>query len=166
MAKTTKQAETKREGRKSEKDEAREFKTHGTRKKKLSGVRSRFEVSQYIKDKYPSDNQFQWVNDEDGAKEELVDRGWVETLDEKNQPVKQMVGRARGDGVYAYLMTTCYDIWKEDFDAKQELNMRPLTALKQGREDVDVARTSGDTYAPNLDDGKTGFSESTETISS
>jgi len=166
MAKTTKQAETKREGRKSEKDESRDLKTRGTRKKKLSGIRSRFEVPQYCLDKYPEDNEFQWVNNEDGALEDLKDRGWTEALDEKGQPIKQMVGRARGDGVSAYLMTTCYEYWKEDFDAKQELNMRPLTALKQGREDVDVARTSGGTYAPNLDDGKTGFSESTETISS
>lgn len=127
-----------------------------------SGSSSRLEVPQKIKDLYPPDNRWRWVNDEEGEVGRREQAGWIIALDENEEPISRPVGRGKTkDAINAYLMTVSYEFYKEDFEAQQQFNNRFQDSLKKGVDRVEnVSGTSGGTYAPNLDNGAKGYSES------
>jgi len=146
----------------------------------LVSTDSQLDVPHELREAYP-DHSFRWVNDEKGRVQKFLNAGWevCEGVNVSGSMFSDDAGKAGqtasvvmrpvGQGqttsnLQMVLMMTTKEIFKEDFDKQQELNQQYKQALRQGANQSGVGGKSvspdGGTYAPELDDGKTGFSES------
>jgi len=127
------------------------------------GTASRMDIPKSIRDQYPSTNRYRWVNDEESQVQRRKQAGWEPVVDDRGEIMSRPVGRGKSlPSISAIAMTIPYEYFKEDFDAQQTVNMAFHSSLKKGAEKVkDVGNVPGGTYAPNLEDGGRGFTEST-----
>lgn len=132
--------------------------------------KSKLEVPRQIRELYPENAHFRWVNDEKGRIRDFEDRGWQLVRAPDNFKGESMssdegecISIAAGVGqtvnsMRAYLMVVSSEIFEAEQAAKDAHNRRFEDSLRGGRDQSGEQATSGGTYAPYVDGDKRGFS--------
>lgn len=83
---------------------------------------------------YPAKSGYHrhWFSDEPGRVDEAKSSGWAHVKDEKDQPVKRVVGRARDGGpLMGYLMEIPKVFWEEDMQSRHDAAKARVDEIKK-----------------------------------
>ena len=141
---------------------------------------SKLSVPPSVFKEYPQDKwELQWINNEGGEIERVIHEYGAEPVEGKgtagawapdgtstqtSSTMMRPVGRGRNlDAIDAVLMAIPRDVWEDEKEARRERKQQKTQALKKGvNQSGATGDTSGGTYAPELSNGKFGYSEETK----